>query len=100
MKFLEIFINKKFILLNIILSLYILLNLLDGQRGLISYLEKQKIKEHLILEKETLGNKISELKKKNDLLTNNVDLDYLEILYRKKFMMGKTSEKIIINKYQ
>ena len=42
MKFLEIINNKKFTLLSILMFLYIFLNLLDGERGLISYYEKKK----------------------------------------------------------
>ena len=69
-------------------------NLLDGQRGLISYYEKQKIKELLIEEKKTLSIKLAMVEKKNKLLTDKVDLDYLEMLYREKFMVGKSKEYI------
>ena len=74
-----------------------MLNLLDGQRGLISFYEKQKLKEQLIKEKKMLTKQISSVQKKNSLLTSNLDLDYLEILYRKKFMVGKKEEKIYNN---
>ncbi len=74
--------------------LYVLINLLDGQRGLISYYEKQKIKEKLNEEKNTLSIKLAVVEKKNMLLTDKVDLDYLETLYRKKFMFGKSNEHI------
>ena len=75
-----------------------MLNLLEGERGLISYLEKQKIKEQLLQEKEVLTTELETVEKKNSLLTNNLDLDYLEILYRKKFMVGKSSEEIYVIK--
>ena len=71
-----------------------MLNLFDGERGLISYYEKQKILGSLILEKQIIINKLKDIRKKNDLLTKNIDLDYLEILYRNKFMLGKPSERI------
>jgi hypothetical protein len=74
-----------------------MLNLLDGQRGLISFYEKQKLKEQLIKEKKMLTKQIASVQKKNSLLTSNLDLDYLEILYRKKFMVGKKEEKIYNN---
>ena len=96
MKFIEIITMKKFTLVSIFLCLYVLLNLFDGERGLISYLEKQKIKKQLINEKTLLTTEINSLEKKNNLLTGTVDLDYLETLYRKKFMVGKSNEKIYV----
>ena len=74
-----------------------MLNLLDGERGLISYYEKQKIKEQLIEEKKALSVQLVLVEKKNMLLTDKIDLDYLEILYRKKFMTGKSNEYIYSN---
>ena len=76
------------------LFLYVLFNLLDGERGLISYYDKQKIKEQLIEEKKTISIKLAMVENKNKLLTDKIDLDYLEILYRKKFMVGKSNEHI------
>jgi len=73
-----------------------MLNLFDGERGLISYFEKQKIKEQLVQEQKSLALRIDLIEKKNSLLTDIVDLDYLETLYRKKFMVGKPNEKIYI----
>ena len=73
-----------------------MLNLFDGERGLISYFEKQKIKEQLLQEQKLLSLRIDLIEKKNSLLTDIVDIDYLETLYRKKFMVGKPNEKIYI----
>ena len=75
-----------------------MLNLLDGERGLISYYEKQNIKKQLLEEKIFLTEQLEVVEKKNELLTDEIDLDYLEILYRKKFVVGKASEKVFINK--
>ena len=75
-----------------------MLNLFDGERGLISYYEKQKRIEHLFQEKESLILQLNSVEKKNNLLTNIIDTDYLETLYREKFMVGKINEKIYINK--
>ena len=97
MRFVQIINQKKFTLITIFLFLYVLLNLLDGERGLISYYEKQKIKEQLIEEKKALSVKLALVEKKNMLLTDRLDLDYLEILYRKKFMIGKSNEYIYSN---
>ena len=96
MRFIEIINHKKFTLISIFLCLYVMLNLFDGERGLISYFEKQKIKEQLLQEQKLLALRIDLIEKKNSLLTDIVDIDYLEILYRKKFMVGKPNEKIYI----
>ena len=97
MRFVQIINQKKFTLITVFLFLYVLINLLDGQRGLISYYEKQKIKDQLIEEKKTLSIKLAMVEKKNKLLTDRVDLDYLEMLYREKFMVGKSNEHIYKN---
>ncbi len=94
MRFLQIINNQKFTLVSIFLLLYVILNLLDGDRGLISYYKKQTKINDLNSEKEVLTEKLQLVEKKNSLLTETVDKDYLEILYRKKFMLGKKSEKI------
>ena len=96
MGFIKIISQKKFTLISIFLFLYVILNLLDGERGLISYYENQKIKEQFIQEKKILLNHLTLVEKKNSLLTDIIDLDYLEILYRKNFFFGKASEKIFI----
>lgn len=97
MKFIEIINQKKFTLISIFLFLYVLLNLLDGERGLISYNEKQKIIKQLIEKKKTLSSELNVIEKENSLLTDSIDVDYLETLYRKKFMLGKENENIYIN---
>jgi cell division protein DivIC len=94
MRIIKIINEKRFILISLSLLLYVTLNLLDGERGLISYFEKQKTLENLIVEKKIVINKLKDVRKKNNLLTKNIDLDYLEILYRNKFMLGKSNEKI------
>ena len=94
MRFVQIINQKKFTLITVFLFLYVLINLLDGQRGLISYYEKQKIKQQLIEEEKALSIKLAMVEHKNKLLTGKVDLDYLEMLYRKKFMVGKSNEHI------
>ena len=94
MRFVQIINQKKFTLIAVFLFLYVLINLLDGQRGLISYYEKQKIKQLLIEEEKELSIKLAMVEHKNKLLTGKVDLDYLEMLYRQKFMVGKSNEHI------
>ena len=97
MRFVETIKQKKFTLIIIFLFLYVLINFLDGERGLISYYNKQKIKKELVQEKKLLTAQLNSIEKKNSLLTDTIDLDYLEILYRKKFMVGKLKEKIYTN---
>ena len=90
--------NNYFILVSIFLILYFIVNLLSGERGLFSYYEKKEILEGLILEEANLINKISDLDFKNSLLSDNLDLDYIEILIREKFLFGKKGETIYIIK--
>jgi len=87
---------KKSTIVAIFMFLYVMLNLLDGERGLISYFEKLKIRDYLIQEKKILEDKLFTIEKKNNLLTDVIDLDYLEMIYRKKFMVGKANEKIYV----
>ena len=94
MRFVEIINQRKFTLISIFLFLYVMLNLLDGERGLISYYEKQQIIKKLSQEKKSLVLQLGSVEKKNNLLTGIIDVDYLEMLYRKKFMFGKVNEKI------
>ena len=97
MRLVQIINQKKFTLITVFLFRYVLINLLDGQRGLISYYEKQKIKQQLIEEEKELSTKLAMVERKNKLLTGKVDLDYLETLYREKFMVGKSNEHIYKN---
>ena len=96
MRFLEIINQKKFTLISIFLFLYVMINLLDGERGLISYYEKQKVIDQLFQEKKFLVTQLDLFEKRINLLTNRINLDYLEMLYRIKFMVGKVNEKIYL----
>ena len=96
MKFIEIINKKKIVLISLFLFFYVAVNLFDGERGLISYYEKQKILNRLIEEKEKLTFELNLVEKNNSLLTDVIATDYLEILYREKFMVGKKNEKIYI----
>ena len=97
MRFVQIINKKKFTLISVILFFYVALNLLDGERGLISYYEKQKIKNQLIEDKYMLASELLVIENKNNLLTKTIDLDFLETLYRKMFMVGKSNEQIYKN---
>ena len=90
--------NNYFLLIFIFLLLYFLFNLLSGQRGLISYFDKQETLKNLKNEELSLINQINDLDFKNSLLSDNLDLDYVEILIRERFLFGKKNEKIYILK--
>ena len=87
-----------FILIITFLFIYFFFNLLDGERGLISYIEKRDIYEQLQNDHNVLVNKIADLEHKNSLLTDNIDLDFIEILIREKFLFGKEGETTYIIK--
>ena len=87
-----------FILLSTFFFLYFFLNLLDGERGLFSYFEKKQILEELKNQNNELTHKINNLEIKNSLLTDNLDLDYIETLIRQKFLFGKNGETLYIIK--
>jgi len=87
-----------FLLIATFLLLYFFFNLLDGERGLISYLDKKNELIELETREGRLINKIEDLEFKNSLLTDNLDLDYVETLIREKFLFGKNGETIYIIK--
>ena len=96
MRFLEKIKKKKFTLISIFLLSYVMLNLLDGERGLLSYYEKQKVIKQFSQEKKSLKRQLNLIEERNGLLTDIIDIDYLETLYRTKFMVGKKNEKIYL----
>ena len=88
-----------FLLVSTFLIIYFFFNLLSGQRGLISYFDKKQYLEELKIEEAIIINKIKDLDFKNSLLSDNLDLDYIETLIRERFLFGKKNEKIYIIKY-
>ena len=95
MRVLDIFKNRKLFLLNIFLFLYVIINLIGGERGLISYYEKKNQEQMLIKTEDTIRNDLLELEKKNKLLSEKIDFDYLDTLYREKLKVGKKNEVLI-----
>ena len=90
-------IKKNIILiLPIILIIYFSLNLLGGNRGLFAYLDKSDQFENLLEKKRFLTKEITKVKKINSLIGENLDEDYLEILIRDKFVVGKKGENTYI----
>jgi len=87
-----------FLLIVTFLIIYFFFNLLGGNRGLISYYEKKEIYKKLETDHKELNDKITSLEQKNSLLTKNIDLDFIEILIREKFLFGKKGETTYIIK--
>ncbi len=87
-----------FLLISSFLIIYFFFNLISGERGLISYYEKKQILNDLKTKELLLINQINDLDFKNSLLSDNLDLDYIETLIRERFLFGKKNEKIYIIK--
>jgi len=85
-----------FLLISTFVILYFTFNLLDGERGLFSYIKKKEILINLEHVEKDYKDKIEDLEFKNSLLTTNLDLDYIETLIREKFFFGKKSETTYI----
>ena len=85
-----------FLLLNTFLFFYVFFNLLDGERGLISYFEKKEQYKNMQNKKNELTIHISGLEHKISLLSDNIDLDYIETLVREKFFFGQKGEKVYL----
>ena len=85
-----------FLLISTFVILYFIFNLLDGERGLFSYVKKKEILKNFQKSEKNYVGKIKNLEFKNSLLTTNLDLDYIETLIRSKFLFGKKGETIYI----
>ena len=87
-----------FLLISLFLILYFGFNLVSGERGLFSYIEKKELLSNLKKKEISLTNKIADMDHKNSLLSTNLDLDYVETLIRERFLFGKEGETIYIIK--
>ena len=87
-----------FLLISLFLILYFGFNLVSGERGLFSYIEKKELLSNLKNEELTLISKIEDMDHKNSLLSTDLDLDYIETLIRERFLFGKEGETIYIIK--
>ena len=94
MKLIESLKKKKFILFNIFFSLYVGINLIGGERGLISYVDKKKTYDELIKKDKNLNVELKDLDNKISLIMKN-NPDYLDTLYRERFNYV-TEDQIII----
>ena len=87
-----------FLLIAIFLIFYFGFNLVSGERGLFSYIEKKELLSNLKKKELSLISKIEDMDHKNSLLSTNLDLDYIETLIRERFLFGKKNETIYIIK--
>ena len=87
-----------FLLISVFLIIYFSFNLVSGERGLFSYIEKKELLSNLKKEELTLTSRIEDMDHKNSLLSTNLDLDYIETLIRERFLFGKKNETIYIIK--
>ena len=96
MRFFESIKLKKAFFFQVFLTLYILINLIGGERGLISYFKKNTYEKKLSIKSSELKDKLMSTEHKNKLLSKNLDLDYLDTLYRSKLKFGTKEEILII----
>ena len=94
MKLIESLKKRKFLLFNIFFTLYIGINFIGGERGLISYFDKKNTHQELLEKDKRLTIKLADLDHKISLINKN-DSDYLDMLYRQKFNYV-TEDEIII----
>jgi cell division protein FtsB len=95
MKFFQFLKPKKIFFFQVFLTLYIGINLIGGERGLISYFKKSAYEKKLYAKKKALTNELQSFEHKNKLLSVNIDFDYLDTLYRKKLKFGNKDEILI-----
>ena len=95
MRLIKIFKSKKIFFLNIFLFLYVAINLIGGERGLVSYFEKKNLEKSSSVKLSQLTYDLDELENKNRLLSVDLDLDYIDTLYREKLKFGKKDEILI-----
>ena len=96
MGFFKVLKKRKILFINVFLLLYISINLFMGERGLISYYEKKSLLNDLNEEKTFLTKNITDIERKNNLLSEKLDFDFIDTLIRQSFKFGN-KEDILIN---
>ena len=97
-KFFLFFKNYKFIIINIFLIMYFVINFFDGNRGYFSFQNKKLEYQSLVEVEKNLKIKNQQLKEENEALTTKINLEFIDEMYRRKFLVGKKGEKLIIIK--
>jgi len=95
MGFFKVLKRRKILFLNIFLLLYISINLFMGERGLVSYFEKKNLLKELNDKKISLTQKVESIENKNNLLSEDLNLDFVDTLVREKFKFGNKDEILI-----
>ena len=95
MGFFKVLKKQKILFLNIFLLLYILINLFMGERGLISYFEKKNLLQELDKQEILLTQEVKNFENKNNLLSENLNFDFVDTLVREKLKFGSKNEIII-----
>ena len=88
-KFFLFFKNYKFIIINIFLIMYFVINFFDGNRGYFSFQNKKLEYQSLVEVEKNLKIKNQQLKEENEALTTKINLEFIDEMYRKKFLVGK-----------
>lgn len=97
-KFFLFFKNYKFIIINIFLIMYFIVNFFDGNRGYFSFQNKKLEYQSLVEVEKNLKIRYQQLKEENEALTTKINLEFIDEMYRKKFLVGKKGEKLVIIK--
>ena len=95
MGFFKVLKRRKILFLNIFLLLYILINLFMGERGLISYFEKENLFKDLNEQQVFLSQKVKTIENQNNLLSENLNFDFVDTLIREKLKFGNKDEILI-----
>ena len=96
MKRYKIFNLNKIIIINLILTIYFLINALTGEKGYFSMKKKDKMLHDLTINEGVLLNQLDTIRLKNVMLSDNLNLDYLDQKYREIFVLGKRNEVLYI----
>tara|TARA_B100000941_G_C28404636_1_gene500038 strand:- start:470 stop:769 length:300 start_codon:yes stop_codon:yes gene_type:complete len=88
--------NNYLLIITLLLIIYFIFNLFDGERGMISFFKKKQLLSSLETKEQNIIEEIKKLEFKNYLLTNEINIDFIETLIRDKFIIGKSGEKIYI----
>ena len=90
--------SYKFLIINLFLILYFIINFFDGNRGYFSFQNKKSEFKKLTEIEKTLKIKNKQLKNENEALTTKIDTNFIDEIYRKNFLVGKKWEKLLIIK--
>ena len=85
-----------FLIISVFLIIYFFFNFLEGERGLFSYFKKNELLINLKNQEINLTNKIHDIEFKNSLLSNKLNLDYVEEIIREKLSNMSDNDKKVL----